>query len=103
METLATKIKALRKANGYTQKDLANIMGVNVSTISRIESGEINSLKQDALEKLAKTVGISGTSFFSDFSSFDDVLKDKLNQQLCENYEKADEKIKKAVNVLLDL
>ncbi|TFI12404.1 XRE family transcriptional regulator [Thiopseudomonas sp. 4R-3cl] len=39
---LAIKLAELRNRSGYTQKELANKIGKPQSTISRIETGEMN-------------------------------------------------------------
>jgi DNA-binding XRE family transcriptional regulator len=39
---VATKLKEARQIKGYTQEELANLMGVARSTIPKIESGSWN-------------------------------------------------------------
>lgn len=57
-------IKELRNAAGYTQRGLAEKVGVNISQIQKIESGEIKleniSLKNGVA--LAKALGVSAES-----------------------------------------
>ena len=43
-DSLAEKqrwIRDARKAHGYTQRDMARMLGADISTISRLESGEL--------------------------------------------------------------
>lgn len=54
---IAGKIRAIREKRGYSQDDLAEIMGVNRSTISKIENGKFSF----SIDYLAKF------SFFLDF------------------------------------
>lgn len=51
-------IKAKRLEFGYTQKELANLIGVNVATVSRWETGDIASMKLDAIKKVASILKI---------------------------------------------
>ena len=39
---LATNLKRLRKARGYTQKELANLCGLTKTYISNVEQGTVN-------------------------------------------------------------
>ena len=48
------KIKARREQLGLTMEDVANILGVNKSTISRYESDQIKKMPIDFIEPLAK-------------------------------------------------
>lgn len=54
---IAGEIRAIREKRGYSQDDLAEIMGVNRSTISKIENGKFSF----SIDYLAKF------SFFLDF------------------------------------
>lgn len=60
---IAGEIKAIREKRGYSQDDLAEIMGVNRTTISKIENGKFSF----SIDYLAK---------FSLFLDFDFSLKD---------------------------
>lgn len=52
-------IKSRREELGLSQVDLAEKIGVNVSTISRWESGDIENMKRDKIAKLAQALNIS--------------------------------------------
>lgn len=55
---IAGEIRVIREKRGYSQDDLAKIMGVNRSTISKIENGKFSF----SIDYLAKF------SFFLDFN-----------------------------------
>lgn len=48
------RIKTLREENNLTQTELAEIVGVTKTTVSRWETGDIATLKFDVLEILSK-------------------------------------------------
>ena len=48
------KLQELRKSNGDTQKDLANLLGVSEMTISRWEKEDKLEIKYDYTKKLAE-------------------------------------------------
>lgn len=52
-QTVATRLKTLRNRWGWSQSDLARRSAVSNSTISRIESGDIESPGYDILRKLS--------------------------------------------------
>lgn len=49
-------IKERRKQLGYTLSDVAKKVGVNPSTVSRWEHGEIDNMKRDKIHELAKAL-----------------------------------------------
>ena len=51
-------IKQARKQNGYSQKELAELVGVHVTNISRYERGE-NRPTAEVLSRLADVLGVS--------------------------------------------
>ena len=53
---IPTRIKALRKAKGLTQKELAKQAGVSFSMVSKIESGERNNPSLEILEKIGNVI-----------------------------------------------
>lgn len=60
-----TLIKALRDHLQMTQVDLASMSGVSLSTISKIESGEIKNPRLNTLNAIAKAFNISTTQLLS--------------------------------------
>ncbi|MBC8580946.1 helix-turn-helix domain-containing protein [Zhenhengia yiwuensis] len=56
---IPTRIKALRKAKGLTQKELAKQAGVSFSMVSKIESGERNNPSLEILEKIGNVIDLT--------------------------------------------
>ena len=56
------KIKKLRKLNNLSQENLANILGISSSTISRYENGKRH-ISLDTLQKIAATLYCDITYF----------------------------------------
>ena len=57
------RIKELRKRRGYSQEQLAEMLGIAQNTLSKIELGE-NFLTADTLEKLINALEVSPTELF---------------------------------------
>lgn len=57
-QTLGDRVKAVRLEHAWPQAYLAEIVGVDASTISRIETGETRVAVDDA-SRLAKALGVS--------------------------------------------
>jgi transcriptional regulator with XRE-family HTH domain len=64
---VGVKVKALRSRNGFSQKELAEMVGVTPSTISQIESSAIYP-SLPVLFKIAKTLKVDISSFFSEMT-----------------------------------
>jgi transcriptional regulator with XRE-family HTH domain len=58
------RLKAARTAKGYSQGQLAELIGVHVTNISRYERGE-NRPTSDVLTKLGEALGVSGDYLMS--------------------------------------
>lgn len=58
MALLSENIKTLRKQNDMTQKDLADFLGVHVSSVCKYESGAAIPTSE-AITRLAKFFGVS--------------------------------------------
>lgn len=56
---LGERLHAWREKKGWGLRDLARASGVDVSLISRLESGERQSVSLDAAMKLARALGLS--------------------------------------------
>lgn len=56
------KIKEFRENSGYTQKNIADFLGVDQSMVSKIEKGE-RSLTSDMLDSLSALFGVPVSSF----------------------------------------
>ena len=57
MLSIGLLIREVRKAAGFTQKELAARMGVSQQLISRLESGEDENPTIDTLSRVADVVG----------------------------------------------
>src|SRR5690242_21672779 len=56
---LAERLRALRRARGWTQQDLSRISSLTRSHISRLERGDIQLPSSDRLRQLALALGTS--------------------------------------------
>lgn len=65
------KLKELRKERGYTQKELAEKIGVDTSSISKYEKG-VAVPSFDVVKKTAKVLGVSIDSLFDNEMEADD-------------------------------
>jgi transcriptional regulator with XRE-family HTH domain len=57
--TINERIGDLRTNKGYSQKELAGIIGIAPSQLSRIEKGETRHISSDILINLSKALGVS--------------------------------------------
>lgn len=58
MQNMGERIRAVRKAAGVTQRELAERLGIFYQQISQYERGERNP-KYETVEKIADALGIS--------------------------------------------
>lgn len=63
---IGLKLKDAREARGMSMSELAKRSGVNISTISQTESGNIKKPKADTLRKLAAVLDVSLEYFFEE-------------------------------------
>lgn len=68
-KTVGSRIAALRKAKGLSQKDLATLTGLDRSFISETEGGKKN-ISISTLEKFARALEVSMGSLLDDSSAF---------------------------------
>ena len=61
--TIGDRIRAARKAKGYTQKQLGEACGIAEPTIRRYELGKLNP-KFETLQKIAKPLGVSAAKLY---------------------------------------
>lgn len=84
-------MKQRRKDLGLTLDEVAQSVGVNQSTVSRWESGQIEEMKRGKIEKLADTLEINPALLMG----WDNYLKLSPEQnELIANYNKMTEKIR---------
>jgi transcriptional regulator with XRE-family HTH domain len=56
MTTLGERILILRRRRGLTQRELADVAGLNTNTIARVERGDLKDLGGQLVAKLAKAL-----------------------------------------------
>lgn len=61
--TFGANLRRLRLANGFTQEELANELGVEISQISRIERGVINT-SITTLYSVSKVLNVDVSELF---------------------------------------
>lgn len=96
-------IKEARKGKGFTQEDLAQIVGVGKSAVAKWENGRVSEIKRTNLKKLSEALGLKPTQLLGDIekdpiSSADflaDIYLDVSLREMIEEYNSLDE-IKKA-------
>lgn len=72
-------IKFLRNQKNLTQKDLAKILGVNLSSVQKYESGAVNNLKMETIRRLSEYFDLSPIVFvFSEDVELDSLLTDRF-------------------------
>jgi transcriptional regulator with XRE-family HTH domain len=64
--TIGPELRRIRRAKDLTQQELAELAGVNYTTISRIESGEAKQVYWETAVKLAKALKVSLDAFVPD-------------------------------------
>jgi len=90
---LKAKIKALRKKTGMNQKALAKKSSITQATISRIESGQVKTLKAPAMKRLASSLGVT-VDYLADKSAKlttdNIVVSDPVARKMVKIYRKLD-------------
>ena len=81
--TTGKKIAELRKEKGLTLEQVANVVGVEKSTVRKWETGMITSMKQDKIVNLAKALGTT-TAYLMNIESKEEADA-KLAPPLSEN------------------
>ena len=69
--SIGNKIKEYREKNNMTQKEIAEILGVEPGTISKYESGMIEP-NIESLKRLADTFNITVDELIKDEEKFDE-------------------------------
>ena len=80
---LGQRLRALRNKRGVSQERLAAILGVRQNHISRVERGDIQNVRMDMLEGLAKALSVKTDYFFGfvDLDHADAVYTDRTPQE----------------------
>lgn len=116
--TVAEKIKRLRKSKGFSQDDMAEKLHISQSAYARIENGESSSWIHH-LEKLSEIFDMKPENFLSDetnnFSNLDQLggfafqnvgtittINSFLSEKLVEQYEERIKELKEQVEFWKD-
>lgn len=100
-ETIAINIKRLRKIMGYTQSDLAELVGVDASTIGKIESG-IQFPRTDTIDKLANALNVDYEVLFKNNANVSENTNDILTSLMLLLKSYSDKKLKNLYHFLND-
>lgn len=57
MTPITVRLRELRDARGWSQRELARRANITHATVNRIENGKVKSLDLEVLEKLAAALG----------------------------------------------
>lgn len=96
--TIGGIIRDRRLEMGYTQLDLAKIVGTTKATISRWESGDIHKMKSSMILAVSRALNLDPLVFLQDEEV---LLPDE--SAVINAYRAADEGTKAAVRKLLDI
>ncbi len=103
--SLGRRVSKCREELGMNQKQLADACGLTQATISRIESGQVNELKSDALKRLAGALGVT-TDYLVDKApeaKTSELIGDDLKARfIFRNYEKLPEEGKQELKGFVD-
>lgn len=95
-------VRKLRIEKGYTQNELAIMLGLTLSTLQKYESGAIQNLKIDTLRELCHIFEVPPIAFV--FPTIDDKLRDVLAEWLLAEYTVLNKMgRKKVINYINDL
>ena len=76
--TIGDSIKRIRTQKGMTQKQLGDLLGISVQTVSAYESGRRRP-KMETIERFADALGVVVSSLYSDPEEADDVERRLIN------------------------
>ncbi len=66
MNKIGKIIKEARIKKGYTQEELAEMVGVKKSAVAKWENGRVSEIKRSNLNMLSKALGINPNSLLDD-------------------------------------
>jgi len=96
------KIKTLRKELGISQKQLADMSGVHITNISRIENGHYQP-SIDVLKKLIKVFNVSADYLLNDAENeFNVEIKNKALVEKIRLIDKLDDNEQQALITVID-
>ena len=80
---LGERIKARMKARGVTQQELADMVGVGQSQISRILKGE-RGTDIETVKRIATALGESQQEYVNLFAGIKNTVRDRITQRIME-------------------
>ena len=101
MNTVYKKIKELRERANYTQRYVADELGVDSATYSRIERGKID-MTISRLVEIASVLHVAPEELFADNAKKVDFTQDDNTMEITLNIKVSKEKSQQIMNVLFD-
>lgn len=86
MKELLSNIKSIRLEKGYSQENIAEVLGIDVSNYGRIENG-VTDLKMKQFVKIAEFLHISPIDLFTYPKKFVDSEKIEKNEKCSVTFE----------------
>ena len=102
MSDLASKIKSIRKAKGFSQKEVALTIGVDQAQYSRIESGKVEPTLA-SLRKIATALEVRLADFFSEEQPIDVNSIDKSLTERLRLIDELEEEEKRSIFAIMDM
>lgn len=100
-EEIAKNLLYYRKNKKYTQKELADYLGVNNSAVSNWEKG-LNSIDIDTLHRACVFLGVSVNDMFGSFANVNNTTLSSDEAEVIEAYRLLDQRGKNAVSYTIE-
>lgn len=81
-KALGKRIQTFRKAGKFTQEQLAELIGIEVPSLSNIETGKY-APSIDTLQKLSEVLGVRPWEFYY----FDELSDDEMKQEIIKAFD----------------
>lgn len=98
-------IRTKRIEKGLTIKQLAELVGVSESAVSRWETGNISNMRRDRIFNLSKAIDVPYSALLSDGDNFSELsYLPKISKeafQIAQAYESANEEQKQIIKLVL--
>lgn len=106
---IGKRIKRARLDKGYTQEELATMVGVKKSAVAKWENGRVSEIKRSNLSMISKALGINPNSLLDDIQENPvktaerhiEILMDEDISEMFEDFKKLDAKKRKIVKNLV--
>lgn len=99
---MGERIRQLRKDKGWTQAELASMLGLKDSAIAKYEKGRVENMKRDTISKMAELFDVSPV-YLMCMEGRTKTEYTYEEQSIIAAYRKAPEGIKESVCKLLDV